>query len=410
MSGLYARLGVSCAIITANQQFIFTSTPMSTSSSSSSPLPCNAKPAQLCSCSRKEAYKADIVYGTASAFGFDYLREHLVNRHQDLLRAVGLKKTVALLDEADNILLDEARTPLIISRPARLDVSFYHDAVALVRRLIPYQDYEIDQLKQRASFTEEGITKLEKGLKLTTATQKEGSLYSDNGSETLFYLENCLKALVLYNQGEDYLVRATPSTELEGLHPSKAANSEVTYPRRVEDRLAKMTGSKEGQRRDGEIILIDRVTGRPLLGRRFGNGLHEALEAKEGLKVRPPATTVATISLHAYFRQYGRLAGLSGTLETDRAVLHSLYGLTTVVIPPHRPRQRLDAPALVFGTHKQALQSLIGAAIKVRQSGGPVLIGTPSVGVSEEVSHYLKEQGIPHQLLNAQTDRRPKRG
>lgn len=196
MGGVYARLGASCAVIGAQEQFVFTSSSRSKSTST-----------RLRPCTRKEAHRADIVYGTASAFGFDYLRDRLAYRPQDLLGA-DLGKAFAILDEADNILLDEARTPLVISRPSQLDVSHYYRAIELVRHLLPAQDYEVDKNKKTAIFTERGINKLEEWLYSNTTTAAiPRSLYNGSGSE-LFYLENCLKALTLYQRDEDYLVHS----------------------------------------------------------------------------------------------------------------------------------------------------------------------------------------------------------
>lgn len=387
MGGIYARLGVSCAVISSQiqQQFVFDFDTLAT------PVLERLRP-----CTRKEAYRAEIIYGTASAFGFDYLRDHLVYRPEDLTGS-DPEKTFAILDEADNILLDEARTPLVISRPSHLDIAHYYRAIELVGRLIAAQDYEVDKTGQKVSFTERGIVKLERWLysTLSASASVARSLYSGNSSE-LFYLENCLKALTLYQRDEDYLVSYDP--------PSIGATLEhqTTYPTEDRSDNHNLWESSPGTKgRAGEVVLIDRQTGRPLKGRRLGSGLHEALEAKEGLTVKSPATTIATISLQAYFKLYRKLAGLSGTVQTDRDILYRLYGLQTVVIPSHRPLQRIEAPALVFRTRQQALHSLVDTALKVRQSGAPVLIGTPSVGVSEEVSGCMRQLGVPHQVLNA---------
>lgn len=384
MGGIYARLGVSSAVITAKEQFKFFS---------------KSNLAQLQPCSRREAYQCDITYGTASAFGFDYLRDHLVFRREDLVQRPNL--TFAILDEADNILLDEARTPLIISGRTEADQNFYYRAIELVQRLTPGQDYEVDRTKHFASFTEQGIEKLEKWLKVAYPNKNLASqegLYSGERAE-LFYLLNCLKALTLYQRDEDYLVApASNSNKSE-----TASNTNDTYPKDNEkyNKATQQTSRGQENRAIREIVLIDQVTGRPMPGRRLGGGLHEALEAKEGLMIKTPTTTVATIALQAYFKRYERLAGLSGTLQTDKDIFYRLYGLETVVIGPHHPLQRIEVPALIYRTGAVAINSLIETTLKVRESGAPILIGTPSVAVSEEVSALLKASKVPHQLLNA---------
>ncbi|HEX2909932.1 MAG TPA: DEAD/DEAH box helicase [Chloroflexia bacterium] len=387
MGAIYSRLGVSCAVITTNEQFRFSS------KSGSSKL-------QLCS--RHLAYQADITYGTASAFGFDYLRDHLGYRAADLVQRQSL--AFAILDEADNILLDEARTPLIISGKVEVDITLYYQAVELVRKLISGQDYEVNRVKQTASFTEKGINKLENWLNFSYTDQKSGAgggLYNGERSE-LYFLDNCLKALTLYHRNEDYLVTSDPDKPTA----EEPAASDNTYPRNDQYNSIRYDKRDQGSNRCvGQLVLIDKVTGRPMLGRRLGGGLHEALEAKEGLEIKTSTSTLATISLQAYFKQYKKLAGLSGTLETDKDILYRLYGLETVIIGTHRPLQRIEAPALVYRTRWAAIYSLVETVLKVRESGAPVLVGTPSVVISEEVSAKLKARGIPHQVLNArQTD------
>lgn len=381
MGSIYARLGISCAVITTEQQFLFKllDTP-------------EKKLARLQPCTRQEAYQAEITYGTAKAFGFDYLRDHLVCRKENLV-GVEERLAFAILDEADNILLDEARTPLIISGQAKSDVTYYYKAVELVNRLVASQDYEVNKAKRTASFTEAGVSKLEKWLSSNETNGKESSLYSGTRSE-LFYLDNCLKALTLYNKDEDYLV----GFDSQHQPINETFSSNATYPNNNSQR--KRPG-ETAVRQTGEIVLVDPITGRPMPGRRLGGGLHEALEAKEGLIIKSPNSTVATISIQAYFKQYKKLAGLSGTLETVKDVLYKLYGLETLIIPTHRPVQRIEAKPAVFHTGRIALHKLVETTVKVRESGAPVLIGTPSVSLSEELSDYLKRLGVPHQVLNA---------
>jgi preprotein translocase subunit SecA len=412
MGGVYARLGLSCAVITASNQFLY-----STSLS------------KLQTCSRQEAYQADITYGTASAFGFDYLRDHLVKNKQDLVQ--GERLGFVILDEADNILLDEARTPLIISGPARFEVTPFYQAMKLVRQLKPDLDYEIDSGKRTTSFTQAGIARLENWLGIKS--EKGQSLYGGESS-TLYYLDNCLKALTLYKPGEDYLV------EVNTPHPNEFYHNKATYPfqsfkqkevelsnsewithdHTLEEILPEMPNAAPRSEltfpvseadfgfttrippvKTGKVVLIDRITGRAMPGRRLAGGLHQALEAKEDLEIRPATATLATISLHAYFRQYSKLAGISGTLAHNKDTLHQLYGLETVIILTHRPNRRIDASSRVFLSKQAAILAVVQAAIRVRENGAAVLIGTPSLKISEEVSNYFARKGVPHQLLNA---------
>lgn len=413
MGGIYDRLGLSCSVITTSNQFLYlTSLP------------------KLQTCLRQEAYQADITYGTASAFGFDYLRDHLVKHKQDLVQRERLG--FVILDEADNILLDEARTPLTISGSSRLEVTPFYQAIELVRRLKPDIDFETDFNKRTANFTQAGIAKLESWLGIKS--EMGLSLYSGETS-TLYYLDNCLKALTLYKSGEDYLV------EDNNLTPNEFHQNKVTYPnqspkqkeaelskaewitheRTLEKILPEISvaptrseitfsapeatefGSTNSNStiKSGKVVLIDRITGRSMPGRRLSGGLHQALEAKEGLEIRLATATLATVSLHAYFHQYAKLAGISGTLAHNKDTLHKLYGLETVSIPTHRPNRRIDANSRVFRSKHAAILAVVEAAICVRESGAPVLIGTPSLKISEELSNYFVRKKVPYQLLNA---------
>ncbi len=412
MGGVYARLGLSCSVVTTSNQFLYSTT-----------LP------KLQTCTRREAYQADITYGTASAFGFDYLRDHLVKDKEDLVQRERLG--FCILDEADNILLDEARTPLIISGKSRFEVEPFYQAMDLLRRLDPGVDYEIDFNKHTASFTQAGIVKLENWLGINS--EKGQSLYSGESS-ALYYLDSCLKALTLYKLGEDYLVednsrntnttysgkktyplndpkqKEAVSTQTEWTNHEQqikeflpgmataAASSDISFPA-SEDGFGSTVSMLNAK--PGKVVLIDRITGRTMAGRRLSEGLHQALEAKEDLEIRPSTRTLATISLNAYFRRYSKLAGISGTLAHNKDTLNKLYGLETVIIPTHRPNRSIAAQSRVFRRKQAAINALVQAAVRVRESGAPVLIGTPSLKISEEVAKHFVRKAAPHQLLNA---------
>lgn len=398
MGGIYNRLGISCSVITPDRQFEY--------SRVNSP---GYDKSELKPCTRQAAYSAPIIYGTAGAFGFDYLRDHLVLQKEKLLNPFE-NDLFTILDEADNILLDEARTPLIISTQTEVDITQFMVAFQMVRRLQPVEDYKVDRAKRVASFTDRGISKLERWYGFNSGNFEKSSLY-DEGQDALFYLDNCLKALTLYNLNEDYLILPGKGQPQFPRMPNK--NAHATYPVMGIAQNQVDSSPRQDQQDSpqpiAELVLIDQLTGRTMPGRRLGGGLHEALEVKEGLVVKSSNQTMATISLQSYFKNSKRLAGLSGTLETDKAALHRLYGLETIVVPTHKPVQRIQAPALVFRSRQATLKRLVQTAIKVRESGAPVLIGTPTVQVSEEVSAYLKRLNVPHQVLNARQNEKEAR-
>jgi preprotein translocase subunit SecA len=341
MGNIYELLSVSSAVVTANEAFYFSS-------------------GKLKSCSRRDAYRTDITYGTASSFGFDYLRDRLAFSPDQLTQR---ELATAILDEVDKILLDEARLPLLINRPAHYRAELFYPYMQLVKNLKPKLDYTVNLTKRTASFTDRGITRLETFLGIA-------SLFDDK-NDALYYLDNCLKAVTLYHRPDDYLVQPP-----------------------------------ENENRGGAVILIDKHSGRQMPGRRLSGGLHEALEAKEGLGVMPPTVTCAAISLRAYFAKYKHLCGLSGTLRHSAKTLHQLYSKEVILIPPHRPLKRIDTKPTVFATNGEAIQAVVRDALKVRRGGAPVLICTTSVSQSDRVAQEFRKLGVPFELLNAREAKR----
>lgn len=318
---------------------------------------------------RKAAYRADITYGTNSEFGFDYLRDNMVS---SLEEKVQRELNFCIVDEVDSILIDEARTPLIISGAAEDTTKWYqvfYQVVSMLNRSyeteqvkdprqkseLPadkFEDYEVDEKAKNIVLTEKGIAKVEKFLKLD-------NLYSPENVELTHYLNQALKAKELFKRDRDYLVR------------------------------------------DGQVIIIDEFTGRAMEGRRYSDGLHQAIEAKEGVQIAGENQTLATITLQNYFRMYNKLSGMTGTAETEAAEFVHTYGLQIVVIPTNKPVQRVDHPDLVYKTRKEKIEAIIKRIEELHAKGQPVLVGTISIKSSEELSELLKARKIKHNVLNA---------
>ncbi|MBI4282457.1 MAG: preprotein translocase subunit SecA [Chloroflexi bacterium] len=298
---------------------------------------------------RRDAYAADITYGTNNEFGFDYLRDNMV---VDLSQMVQKELHYAIVDEVDNILIDEARTPLIISGPAEESAQLYANFARLVPRLHQEEDYTIDEKQRTIALTDSGVGKMEQWLNL-------GNLYDPSNYIYTHYIENALRALKLYGRDKEYVVK------------------------------------------DGEVVIVDDFTGRLMPGRRYSDGLHQAIEAKEGVKVQRESITYATITLQNYFRMYQKLAGMTGTAATEAEELSKIYKLEVVVIPTHEPMIRQDFPDLVYATEKAKFQAIAEDVEQLSQEGRPVLIGTVSIEKSELLSDILKRRGISCQVLNA---------
>jgi len=300
-------------------------------------------------CSRKEAYLADITYGTNNEFGFDYLRNNMV---YDLSQKIQRDFNYAIVDEVDSILIDEARTPLIISAPDTESSSWYQEFARITPKLKAKEDYEIDEKMRAVTLTEKGINKVEKALGM-------GNIYTERGIKYVHHLEQALRAETLFKKDRDYVIK------------------------------------------DGQIIIIDEFTGRLMPGRRWSGGLHQAIEAKEGVKVQPESLTLATITFQNYFRMYKKLAGMTGTAATSAEEFDKVYGLEVVIIPTNKPMIREYLPDLVYKNEAGKFQAVVREIKKLHETGQPILVGTRSVEKNEYLGKLLEREGIPHQILNA---------
>ena len=298
---------------------------------------------------REEAYAADITYGTNNEFGFDYLRDNMV---VDVAHMVHRGLHYAIVDEVDNILIDEARTPLIISGPAEESTQLYANFARLVPRLQQEEDYAIDEKHRSITLTDSGVGKMEQWLNL-------GNLYDPSNYIYTHYIENALRALMLYGRDKEYVVK------------------------------------------DGEVIIVDDFTGRLMEGRRYSDGLHQAIEAKEGVKVQRESVTYATVTLQNYFRMYEKLSGMTGTAATEAEELSKIYKLEVVAVPTHMPMVRQDSSDLVYSTEKGKFQAIANDLETLSAEGRPVLVGTVSIEKSEMLSDMLKRRGLSCQVLNA---------
>jgi len=304
--------------------------------------------------SRADAYRADILYGTNNEFGFDYLRDNMVH---DNSRLTQRELHYAIIDEVDNILVDEARTPLIISGEARESSNYYVDFANLVKNLQPENHYVINEKERVATLTEEGIAYIERRLNLD-------NLYSPEHFEMIPYLDNALRAHALYRRDKDYIVR------------------------------------------NSEVIIVDEFTGRLMEGRRYSEGLHQAIEAKEGVKVQKESMTLATITFQNFFRMYNKLAGMTGTAKTEEEEFQRIYDLEVVAIPTYRPVVRQDLADQVYRTQASKFKALIDEIAEAHKNDQPVLVGTVAIETSEYVSGLLKRRGIDHEVLNAKNHER----
>lgn len=304
--------------------------------------------------SRAEAYRADVLYGTNNEFGFDYLRDNMV---QDTKRLTQRDLHFAIVDEIDNILIDEARTPLIISGEARESSNYYVDFANLIKNLEPEAHFVVNEKERVATLTEEGIAFIEKRMNLE-------NLYSPEHFEMIPYMDNALRARALFKRDKDYIVR------------------------------------------NNEVIIVDEFTGRLMEGRRYSEGLHQAIEAKEGVKVQKESMTLATITFQNFFRMYNKLAGMTGTAKTEEEEFQRIYNLEVVMIPTHRPVIRDDMADQVYRTQKSKFNALIDDIAEAYKAGQPVLVGTVAIETSEFVSQLLKRRGIEHEVLNAKNHER----
>ena len=298
---------------------------------------------------RREAYGADITYGTNNEFGFDYLRDNMVIYKEERVQR---PLNFCIVDEVDSILIDEARTPLIISGAGEESTEFYKVADYFVKTLKAEEDYTIDEEAKAVMLTDSGIEKAEKNFKVEN--------YADAENMGLqHYVTQALKANITMKKDKDYMVK------------------------------------------DGEVIIVDEFTGRLMEGRRYSDGLHQAIEAKEGVKIARESKTLATITFQNYFRMYNKLSGMTGTALTERGEFEEIYGLDVIVVPTHRPVAREDKPDVIYLTERGKFNAIADEIAETNKTGQPVLVGTVSIEKSEELSKLLKKRGIKHQVLNA---------
>ena len=303
---------------------------------------------------RRQAYEADITYGTNNEFGFDYLRDNMAHAPLDRVQR---GHNFAIVDEVDSILIDEARTPLIISGPADQATKWYSEFARLVPRLVRDTDYEVDEKKRTVGILDSGVEKVENWLGID-------NLYESVNTPLVGYLNNALKALNLFKRDKDYVVM------------------------------------------NGEVLIVDEHTGRMLAGRRYNEGMHQAIEAKEGVPIQNENQTLATITLQNFFRLYDKLAGMTGTAMTEAAEFNQIYKLGVVPIPTNRTAKRIDSVDLVYRTENAKFNAVIADISERHRKGQPILVGTASVEKSELLSKYLTKAGIPHEVLNAKQHER----
>ncbi|HEU0085411.1 MAG TPA: preprotein translocase subunit SecA [Candidatus Paceibacterota bacterium] len=305
-------------------------------------------------CTRKEAYAADITYGTNHEYGFDYLRDNLATSVDQMVQR---GHHYAIVDEVDSILIDEARTPLIISSPSSESEDFYVKFYQIARQLKKEDDYKVDEKLKAITLTDEGITKAENLLGVD-------NIYTEKGIKYVHHLETAVKAQALFERDKDYVVK------------------------------------------EGEVIIVDPFTGRLQPGRRWSEGIHQAIEAKEGVKIEKESRSSGTITFQNYFRFYEKLSGMTGTAATSAEEFLKVYGLDVVVIPTHRPMVRLDHPDLIYQSEKGKFQAIAKKVKDLNTKGQPVLIGTISIEKNELLSAYLRQEGVEHTILNAKNHER----
>ncbi|TSC53452.1 MAG: preprotein translocase subunit SecA [Microgenomates group bacterium LiPW_16] len=341
MGPIYHALGVSTSAIVHEQSFIYDPDFEDATAQ-------DWRLRHLRPISRKEAYQADITYGINSEFGFDYLRDNMMG---DIGEIVQREHHFAIVDEVDSVLIDEARTPHIISAPQEEAPQKYYEHAKLIERLNPATDFTIDEKLRTAALTEYGIAKIEKMLGVPNLYEKDFA--------TVHHIEAALKAKTLFHSDKDYVVR------------------------------------------DNQVIIVDEFTGRLLIGRRYSEGLHQAIEAKESVPIQQESRTLATISLQNYFRMYQKLAGMTGTAATEAEEFHKIYNLEVVIIPTNKPMIRINHPDVVYKTMRAKYAAVAREIEDCYKKGQPVLVGTTSIENNEIVSDLLTHKGISHQVLNA---------
>lgn len=348
MSQVYHFLGLTTSVILADHSYIYD--PEFLNEDHEDPRMHHLKP-----CSRRQAYEADITYGTNNEFGFDYLRDNM-EREVDGLRQRDLN--FAIVDEVDSILIDEARTPLIISAPSVQTGNAYAQFSRVVPNLEKDKDFETDEKRKTVILTDDGIEKVEKLLGID-------SLYTADNIRTIYHLQQALRAHALFRRDKDYVVT-----------------------------------------KDGEIVIVDEFTGRLLAGRRYNEGLHQAIEAKESVEVQQESMTLATISFQNYFRLYEKLGGMTGTALTEAEEFHQIYKLDVVEVPSNRGLAREDRQDRIYRTEKGKFRAIVNEVRMLHAKGQPVLLGTVSIEKNERLSEALTKANVPHQVLNAKNNER----
>ena len=364
MGPIYHFLGLSIGVVSHEKSYVFDPKPQ-TPKTSEEQLKMNPEESLspesegmgvgefLREVTRKDAYESDVTYGTNNEFGFDYLRDNMTN---DLHNMVQRNPVFAIVDEVDSILIDEARTPLIISSPAEEATEKYFQFASLVGKLVKGTDYSIDEKLRTAHLTEIGISKVERELGVQNLYEKS--------FDTIHHIEEALKAKTLYHRDKDYVVK------------------------------------------DNEVTIVDEFTGRLLPGRRYSEGLHQAIEAKEGVKIQRESRTLATVTFQNYFRLYKKLSGMTGTAATSAEEFSKVYSLDVIIVPTNKPMIRKDHPDSIFKTEKSKWQAVVKEIEEKYEKGQPVLVGTTSIEKNEMLSDFLKRKKIPHELLNAKNHQR----
>jgi preprotein translocase subunit SecA len=348
MGQVYSFLGMQTGVIVGDYSFVYDAT--FTNNEHEDERFRHLKPA-----TRQEAYAADITYGTNNEFGFDYLRDNMV-REEDQLRQRDLH--FAIVDEVDSILVDEARTPLIISAPSVTSGTAYLQFAKIVRQLLKDKHFETDEKRKTVILTDAGVEKIQKILGID-------NLYGSENIRTIYHLQQALRAQALFHRDKDYVVT-----------------------------------------NEGEVVIVDEFTGRLLAGRRYNEGLHQAIEAKENVEVQQESMTLATISFQNYFRLYEKLAGMTGTANTEAEEFHQIYKLAVVEIPSNRILARTDKTDRIYRTEQAKFKAIIREIKELHTKGQPVLIGTVSIEKNEVLGQLLTKAGIPHQVLNAKNNER----
>lgn len=347
MGQIYSALGISTGVIINEASFLYDGT--YTNENHTDPRMQKLRP-----CTRREAYEADITYGTNNEFGFDYLRDNMVNE-------IGLVRqrelNFAIVDEVDSILIDEARTPLIISAPAAENPDSYYQFAKIAAKLVP-EDYRLDEKHTSVALTDSGIDKVQKLLGIK-------NLYTPEYVRSVYHINQALRAQTLFHRDKNYVVT-----------------------------------------NDGEVIIVDEHTGRLKIGNRYNEGLHQAIEAKEGVPVQQESMTLATISFQNFFRLYKKLSGMTGTAFTEAEEFQQIYSLDVVVVPPNKPITRKDHQDLIYKTEKAKLKAVAAAIKKYHEQGRPVLVGSGSIAKNELIAQWLDKAGIAYEILNAKNNER----